>query len=230
MSHESHAPHRGRGPGRPFNPPEGRLSESVAKARIAPERRRRIVDIPRFFSRPIPVRGAFATDLDNRPPRTVPGAPTRTTPRPPIPAAATTPDPRRLFRGGFEDVGREGRGGGLLGRGPPRPEGYCEGVRVRLPGVTRGVVEGVGARGSAVTARSSRLRVRRGAGGCGGIGGPGVGGGPGGVGGGSGAPSPLRLDSASRMVGRRLACRDEPRPARSSPNPRARRLTREIVT
>ena len=57
-----------------------------------------------------------------------------------------------------------------------------------------------------------------------------VGGGPGGVGGGSGAPSPLRLDSASRMVGRRLACRDEPRLASTSLNLRDRTLTREHVT
>ena len=41
--------------------------------------------------------------------------------------------------------------------------------------------------------------------------------------GGSGAPSPLRLDSASRMVGRRLACRD-------AAGSRARHLTREHVT
>ena len=46
--------------------------------------------------------------------------------------------------------------------GPPRPEGCCEGVRVRLPGVMRGAVEGVGVRGSAVMVRSGRLRVRRG--------------------------------------------------------------------
>ena len=97
---------------------------------------------------------------------------------------------------------------------------------MRLPGVVRGVVEGGGARGSAVTARSSRLRVCRGIG----IGGSGVGGGPGGVGGGSGAPSPLRLDNASRMVERRLACRDAPRFASTSLNPRDRTLTREIVT
>ena len=51
------------------------MSKSVAKARIEPERAKRIVGIPRFFSRPIPVRDAFATDLDNRPPRVVPGAP-----------------------------------------------------------------------------------------------------------------------------------------------------------
>ena len=50
-----------------------------------------------------------------------------------------------------------------------------------------------------------------------------VGGGPGGVGGGSGTPSPLRLDSASRMVERRLACRD-------AAGSRARHPTREIVT
>ena len=35
---------------------------------------------------------------------------------------------------------------------------------MRLPGVMRGVVEGVGVRGSVVTARLSRLRVRRGGG------------------------------------------------------------------
>ena len=60
-------------------PPRGtrrrRLSKSVAKARIEPGPARRIVDIPRFFSPPTPVRGAFATDLDTPPPRTVPGTP-----------------------------------------------------------------------------------------------------------------------------------------------------------
>ena len=75
VSHESHAPHRGRGPGRSFNLPESRLSKSVAKARIGPKRRKRNVDIPRFFSRPIPARSAFATDLDTSPPQTVPEAP-----------------------------------------------------------------------------------------------------------------------------------------------------------
>ena len=44
--------------------PGGWLSKSVAKARIAPERWKRIVDIPRFFSPSIPARDAFATDLD----------------------------------------------------------------------------------------------------------------------------------------------------------------------
>ena len=39
---------------------------------------------------------------------------------------------------------------------------------------------------------------------------------------GSGAPSPLRLGSASCVVGWRLACCDAPRLARSSLNPRAR--------
>ena len=51
------------------------LSKSVAKARIPSKCRKRIVDIPRFYSRPIPARGAFATDLDTPPPRTVSGAP-----------------------------------------------------------------------------------------------------------------------------------------------------------
>ena len=53
---------RGRHPRR--GPRRRRSSESVAKARIEPKRRKRIVDIPRFFSRPIPTRSAFATDLD----------------------------------------------------------------------------------------------------------------------------------------------------------------------
>ena len=65
---------------------------------------------------------------------------------------ARTPARRgRLFRGGFEGVGREGRGGGLLGRVLP---------------VRR------------VVAKASEC------------------------------VSPLRLDGASRMVGRCLACRD----------------------
>ena len=52
--------------GLPLSPsgPRHRLSKSVAKARIAPGRERRNVDIPRFYSRPIPSRGVFATDLD----------------------------------------------------------------------------------------------------------------------------------------------------------------------
>ena len=80
---------------------------------------------------------------------------------------ARTPARRgRLFRGGFEGVGREGRGGGLLGRVLP---------------VRR------------VVAKASEC------------------------------VSPLRLDGASRMVGRCLACRD-------AADSRARHLTREIVT
>ena len=86
---------------------------------------------------------------------------------------------------------------------------------MRLPGVTRGVVEGAGA------GRDGPLESPPGASEE-----SGVGGGPGGVGGGSGAP-PHR---PSRMVGRRLACRDAPRLARSSLNPRDRHLTRENVT
>ena len=92
------------------------------------------------------------------------------------------------------------------------------------PGVMRGVVEGVGVRGPAVTVCSSRPRVRWGRWvrrdrrvGC------------------RGRPGRRRERFrrprwSSRMVGRRLACRDAPRLARSSPNPRARHLTREIVT
>ena len=44
----------------------GALSKSVAKTRIPPKRGKRNVDILRFFSRPIPARSAFATDLDKR--------------------------------------------------------------------------------------------------------------------------------------------------------------------
>ena len=67
-------PARGAPPG---DPRRRRLSESVAKARIEPGRAQGIVGIPRFFSRPIPARSAFATDLDTPPPRTAPGAPRR---------------------------------------------------------------------------------------------------------------------------------------------------------
>ena len=49
-------------------PRRRRLSESVAKAPIAPRRTKRIVDIPRFFSPSIPARSAFATDSDMTPP------------------------------------------------------------------------------------------------------------------------------------------------------------------
>ena len=62
------------------------MSKSAAKAPIEPERRRRIVDIPRFFSRPIPPRDVFVADLDTPPPRTIPGAspaPPRARPSPP---------------------------------------------------------------------------------------------------------------------------------------------------
>ena len=60
----------------PTRGPRGRkLSKSATKAWIEPECTRRIVDIPRFFSRPIPSRRAFATDSDTPPPRTVPGVP-----------------------------------------------------------------------------------------------------------------------------------------------------------
>ena len=51
------------------------LSKSATKARIEPERARRIVDIPRFSSRPIPARGAFVADLDTLPLRIATGAP-----------------------------------------------------------------------------------------------------------------------------------------------------------
>ena len=55
-----------------------RLSKSVAKTRVAPKRARRNVGIPRFFSRPIPARSAFAADLDTSPSQDRPRSPTRT--------------------------------------------------------------------------------------------------------------------------------------------------------
>ena len=99
--------------------------------------------------------------------------------------------------------------------GSSSSEGCCEGVRVRLPGVMRGAVEGGGARGLAVMARSSRLRARWGSrartGSAGRV--------PGAV----PAPPPRR---SSRMVGRRLACRDAARLASTSLNPRERTSSR----
>ena len=77
-----------RGPRRPSRGPRRcRLSKSATKALITPERRRRIVDIPHFCLRPIPVRGAFVADLDTPPPRTATGAPPAPPhARPPVPS------------------------------------------------------------------------------------------------------------------------------------------------
>ena len=67
-------------PWRPFRGPRRRrLSKSVAKSPIAPRCTKRIVDIPRFFSPPIPARSAFATDSDMTPPH-APRARARTGP------------------------------------------------------------------------------------------------------------------------------------------------------
>ena len=145
VSHESHAPHRGRGSGRPFNPPEGRLSESVAKAPIAPGRRRRIIDIPRFHSRPIRSRGAFATDSDTPPPRTVPGAP-------PAPHRARPPPPpqrRRTHGPRMRQTKQESNGPGIAvraeaQRGPGSRPHQGESVHEKAAGVGRdgGTAEG----------------------------------------------------------------------------------------
>ena len=80
---------RGRCPRR--GPRVRRLSKSVAKVRIAPKRRKRIVDIPRFCPPRIPARGAFATDSDTPPSRTAPGAP-------PAPLRTRPPAPSRRSR------------------------------------------------------------------------------------------------------------------------------------
>ena len=86
---------RGRRPCR--GPRRRRLSKSVAKTPIEPGRARRIVDIPRFCSPPIPPRDAFATDSDTPPPRTAPGAP----PAPPHARPAPSPRRSRPVRGSF---------------------------------------------------------------------------------------------------------------------------------
>ena len=142
-------------------------------------------------------------------------------------------DSRRLFGGGFEDMEHEGCGGDLLGgvllvRRVVARASECV-SRARLPGVTRGGIEGGGAQGSAVTARSGRLRVRRGSRarwdrrvGCRGR--------PGRRRGRFRRPVPASPRCASRMVGRRLVCRDAPRFVSTSLNPRDRTLTREHVT
>ena len=123
-----------RGPRRSSRGPRRcRLSKSVAKARIAPGCRRRNVDIPRFPSRPIPARGAFATDLDTPPPRAAPRAP-------PVPLHArparhrADPGPRVIAPGEkgplHEEKGRSrGRGGVAEGKGRSRRSGE----RVKSP-------------------------------------------------------------------------------------------------
>ena len=98
---------------------------------------------------------------------------------------------------------------------------------MRLPGVTRGAIEGAGAgRDGPLESPPGALGALGAAESAGVI----VGGGSGGIGGGPGVPPPLRPCRSSRMVGRRLACRDAPRLASTSLNPRDRHLTREIVT
>ena len=100
-----------RGPRRPSRGPRRRrLSKSAAKARIAPERAKRIVDIPRFFSRPIAPRSAFATDLDTPPPRLVPGAPCA----PPRPHSTRTVGEDNSVKEEF--LGNHRRAGGLARR------------------------------------------------------------------------------------------------------------------
>ena len=136
---------RSRGPARPIGasaavavrpstplpgPWRRRLSKSVAKARIAPEHRRRIVDIPRFSPPPIPARGAFATDLDKPPPEAAPRAP-HAPPRSaePVQQAAAIP-PVHCRRHSPGSAGR--RGPRLPGRRTHRLRGSgLQGAEVR---------------------------------------------------------------------------------------------------
>ena len=74
-----------------------RMSKSATKARIEPERRKRIVDIPRFSSRPIPARGAFVADFDTPPPQAVTGAPPAPPHAHPHPFTAPHPPLNRRF-------------------------------------------------------------------------------------------------------------------------------------
>ena len=86
------------------------LSKSVAKARIGPGRARRKVDIPRFFSWPIPSRGAFATDLDTLPPRIVSKAPPTPSRQGIHPGAHRDRRRRRCWRGCAASSPRGGTG------------------------------------------------------------------------------------------------------------------------
>ena len=122
---------------RPCRGPRRRgLSKSVAKARILPGCAKRNVDIPRFFSRPIAPRSAFATDLDMSPPRSAPGAPRAPLlprPRPSVPSCRSASSVRR------SDVRARARarGRGTPTGGAPRPGGAPEHVhgagRLRPP-------------------------------------------------------------------------------------------------
>ena len=118
-----------------FNLPEGRLSKSVAKTRIGPERRRRIVDIPGFYSRPIPARDVFATDLDTSTPRTVPGAP------PAPPRARQQPVGRLVPAHGSHQQDAGAVGAGVAG-GRIEPAAVVD-----LPQAARDLALGVGVRG-----------------------------------------------------------------------------------
>ena len=73
--HRRHGPRRGGRPPSPRDPRRRQLSKSATKAPIEPERRKRIVDIPRFCSPSIPAQGVFVADLDTPPPRSAPGVP-----------------------------------------------------------------------------------------------------------------------------------------------------------
>jgi len=86
------------GPWRPSRTPwRRRMSKSATKARIEPERARRIVDIPRFSSQPIPARGAFVADFDTPPPQAVTEAPPAPPHAHPHPFTAPHPPLNRRF-------------------------------------------------------------------------------------------------------------------------------------
>ena len=86
------------GPWRPSRTPwRRRMSKSATKAGIEPERARRIVDIPRFSSQPIPARGAFVADFDTPPPQAVTEAPPAPPHAHPHPFTAPHPPLNRRF-------------------------------------------------------------------------------------------------------------------------------------
>ena len=114
----------------------GVLSKSVAKARIPPKRRKRNVDILRFFSRPIPARSAFATDLDKRRRRGPLGG--GRCPSDDHCEAGTTTDPRS---GGDAGPGGRRRAGATAARARVRAEELAGGRSRRGYGRSR---EGAG--------------------------------------------------------------------------------------
>ena len=155
-----HEPRRGGRPPSPQGPRRRQLSKSATKASVEPKHRKRIVDIPRFYPRPIPARGAFVADVDTTPPRVATGAP---------PAPRRYPRitfPLTLLFASFAASLSAPSGASCVGRSFPFPHGPCRRFARRGPFPLlrpftlcctrkRGVAEGEGAQ-QAEKGRSGR--------------------------------------------------------------------------